>query len=52
MSGGDRPLAIAASRAAMQSETSFVPMLPGSDWMLLSPKPVEPLKNRHDLESM
>lgn len=37
------PSLMAASRAVMQSATSLVPMLPGRDWMLSSPYPVDPL---------
>lgn len=42
-SSGPIPSLMAASSAAMQSATSLVPMWPGSDWMLSSPYPVEPL---------
>ena len=40
----DSPSAMAWSRAAIQSATSVVPMCPGNDWMLSSPKPVDPLR--------
>lgn len=36
------PASTAACRLATQSATSLVPMLPGSDWMEASPKPVDP----------
>ena len=43
------PSLMAASSAAMQSATSLVPMWPGSDWMLSSPYPVEPLNLNSNL---